>query len=313
MLSSLLEVPKPWRRVMVIAFLALAAVNAPAQEVAPPGARTEPQPSPAPQASPTPSLERRFFANVLKDQHAIWTSPFRLGRGDAGWAAPLGLSTAVMLATDRKSAGEMEEGGARISRLRISRNVSRLGNFYATGGVAAGFYLVGRAGHNARARETGLLGAEALIDSGIVAQALKFATQRPRPSVDDASGEFFDRGNSFPSGHSISAWSFATVVAYEYGHRRPLVRLGAYGLATAVSLSRYTGRNHFLSDVLVGSAAGYGIGRFVYFKHHDRTLDAQTGPGGAATRSALIPSIAPQFYGRGRGAHAYGIRLSWDL
>jgi membrane-associated phospholipid phosphatase len=303
---------KWWRGVMFCAFLALAAANAPAQKIAPQSEPAEPQPSPAPQVSPTPSLERRFIANVLSDQRAIWTSPFHLGRGDAKWAAPLGLTTVALLATDRRSAGEMVEAGDHRTRLRVSRDVSRLGDFYATGGIAATFYLVGRAGHDARARETGLLGAEALVDSGIVVQVLKAATQRPRPTVDDASGEFFDRGNSFPSGHAISAWSLATVVAYEYGHRRPLVRLGAYGLATAVSLSRYTGRNHFLSDVLIGSAAGYGIGRFVYLKRHDQTLDAQDRQGGSS-HAALIPSIAPQFYRRARGENVYGLRLAWDF
>ena len=44
--------------------------------------------------------------------------------------------------------------------------------------------------------------------------------------------------------------------------------------AAAVSVSRYTGRNHFLSDVLVGSALGYGIGRRQR-QHHPRGLDPQ--------------------------------------
>jgi membrane-associated phospholipid phosphatase len=269
------------------------------------------QPLPTPQAKPSPSLERRFFANVLRDERAIWTSPFHLSRGDTKWVAPLGLSTALLIATDRRSAGEMAEGGDNQTRLRISRDISRAGDFYTTGGIAATFYLVGRTTKNARARETGLLGAEALINGGIVSTALKAISQRPRPRVDDASGEFFDRGNSFPSGHAISAWSLATVVAYEYGQHRPLVRFGAYGLATAVGLSRYTGRNHFLSDVLVGSAIGYGIGRYVYRTHHDPSLDAGDGETtSSATRSKLIPSTSPLF---SRASRTYGLALAWNF
>jgi len=143
--------------------------------------------------------------------------------------------------------------------------------------VAAAFYLVGRTNHNARARETGLLAAEALLDTGIVVAALKTVSQRQRPPVDHASGEFFDRGTSFPSGHAANAWALATVVAKEYGQHRPLVRFGAYGIATAVSLSRYTGTNHFLSDILIGSAIGYGIGSYVYREHHDSSLDNESG------------------------------------
>ncbi|MDQ3918957.1 MAG: phosphatase PAP2 family protein, partial [Acidobacteriota bacterium] len=211
-----------------------------------------PEVRPTPQSAPTPTPERRFFRNVLSDQAAIWTSPFHMGHGDAKWLAPLGVSAAVFFATDRRTAGEMAEGGENTTRLRVSRDISQAGSLYATGGAAAAFYLIGRGAHNARARETGLLAAEALVDSQLVVAALKAVSQRQRPRTDHASGEFFDGGSSFPSGHAISAWSFASVVAEEYGRGRPLLRFGIYGLAAAVSFSRFTGRNHFLSDALVG-------------------------------------------------------------
>src|SRR5439155_937905 len=64
--------------------------------------------------------------------------------------------------------------------------------------------------------------------------------------------------------------TLATVIANEY-HDHRAVEIAAYGLASAVSISRFTGHNHFLSDVLVGSALGYGIGRYVYKTHHVKT------------------------------------------
>jgi len=276
-----------------------------------PEARPTPEAKPTPVASPTPTLERRFFRNVLRDQGAIWTSPFHVGHGDAKWLTPLGLSAALFFATDRHTGGEMLEGGDNPTRLKISKDVSQAGSLYATGGVAAAFYLFGRGAHDARARETGLLGAEALVDSGIVVQALKTVSRRQRPPTDHASGEFFSGGSSFPSGHAISAWSLATVIAKEYGRHRPLVQVGVYGLATAVSVSRFTGRNHFLSDVLVGSALGYGIGRYVYHKNHDASLDAPDGGKKmSAARSKLLPLVAPRF---SRAERTYGLALAWDF
>lgn len=266
---------------------------------------------PTPKATPTPSLEKKFLSNILRDQLAIWLSPFHLHGSEAKWIVPLGLSSAALIATDRHTSGELVENGDNLTRLRISKNISRLGSWYATGGTAAAFYIAGRAKNNARARETGLLGAEALINSGIIAGALKTLSQRQRPAVDDSSGEFFDGGSSFPSGHAISAWSLATVIAQEYGHRRPLVQISAYGLATAVSLSRYTGRNHFLSDVLVGSAMGYGIGRYVYHQHHDPALDSSNEQQTSGLiRSRLFPGIAAIYVPQ---AHAYGALLSWSF
>lgn len=296
---------KSWHLAMICVLIILASLNAFAQSSqgsAPPVAQ------PTPQVKPSPSLERRFFTNILRDQRAIWTSPFKMERGDVRWIAPLGLSTAVLLATDRHSAGEL---GDNQTRLRISRDISWGGAFYTTSGIAATFYLLGRTTKNERARETGLLTAEALIDGGIVSTALKTISQRPRPRIDDASGEFFDRGNSFPSGHAISAWSLATVVAYEYGQHRPLVRVAAYGLATAVSVSRYTGRNHFLSDVLVGSAIGYGVGRYVYRTHHDPSLDVDDGKTqSVGTHSKLLPLASPLLHPASR---SYGLAVAWNF
>lgn len=296
---------KAWPVVMLCALIAFASAHTFAQN---PTSGT-PQPSPTPQAKPTPSLERRFFKNILTDQRAIWTSPFHLKRDDATWLVPLGLSTAALIATDRRTAGALDDDNQ--TRLRISRDISYGGALYTAGGIAATFYLVGRATKNARARETGLLGAEALINGEIVSNALKLVTQRPRPRIDNASGEFFDGGRSFPSGHATSAWSMATVIAYEYGKHRPLVRVAAYGLATAVSISRYTGRNHFLSDVLVGSAVGYGIGRYVYRTHHDSSLDAVEGETKhAENHSKFIPVTSPLF---SRATHSYGVALAWNF
>jgi membrane-associated phospholipid phosphatase len=295
---------------LLFALILVFSINVPAQTSrakhhAKPNATTKPK------ATTKPSLEKKFFVNILDDQRAIWTSPFHLRGSDAKWLAPLGLSTVALIATDRRTSGELVENGDNLNRLRISKDISQVGSLYSTAGIAGVIYLAGRTTHNDHLRETGLLGAEALIDSSIVVSALKTASQRQRPPADHSSGEFFDGGSSFPSGHAISAWSLATVIAQEYGHHRPLVQIGAYGLATAVSFSRYTGRNHFLSDVLVGSAMGYGIGRYVYHKHHDPALDAlNEKQHNDLVRSRLFPRIAPLYYPR---AHVYGGMLAWNF
>jgi membrane-associated phospholipid phosphatase len=291
-------------RTLLVAFILVFSVNVGAQTPAD-GDQAKPK------ATPTPSLEKKFIANIFDDQRAIWSSPFRLHESDAKWLAPLGLSTVALVATDRRTSGALVQQNDNLSRLRISRQISRLGSTYATAGVAGLFYFTGRASHNDHLRETGLLSAEALIDSGILVTALKTASQRPRPMVDQSSGEFFDGGNSFPSGHASSAWSVATVIAQEYGHHRPLVQIGAYATATAVSVSRYTGQNHFLSEVLVGSAIGYATGRYVYRKHHDTALDARNEKqNNELVRSKLFPRITPLYYPR---AHVYGGMLAWSF
>jgi len=264
-----------------------------------------PTPTPTPQAAKAPTLESQFVKNILRDQEAIWTSPFRLHGRDARWLAPLGLGTAALIATDRRTGDEIGESSGQLNASRI---VSYAGSAYGVGGIAATFYLFGRARHDDRARETGLLGAEALIDSAIVATALKEITQRRRPLSGTHRGDFFEGGSSFPSGHSIEAWSLAAVIANEY-HDHRWVQVSAYGIASAVSLSRFTGRQHYLSDVLVGSAAGYGIGRYVYRTHHRRATDSGQEET-SRPRSKLFPLIAPEYSRRQRD---YGVALAWSF
>src|SRR5262249_23556228 len=139
--------------------------------------------------------------------------------------------------TDRMTGDEIGEASRQNNASRI---ISYAGSIYGLAAVTGTFYLVGRAKHNDRARETGVLAAEAMLDSVIVEGVLKGVTQRARPADGIERSEFFDGGSSFPSGHATQAWAVATVVANEY-HDRLAVQLGAYGIASAVSVARFTG------------------------------------------------------------------------
>jgi membrane-associated phospholipid phosphatase len=292
-----------WRRCALL--ITLAAVLGASAFAQTPAARPSPSPPPAPQ---TPSLESKFFSNLVSDQRAIWSAPFHWQKRDARWIVPLGLSTAALIASDRYTAEEVETDPARAV---ISRSVSRLGSLPVTGGMVAGLYLYGRASGNDRARETGLLAAEAVINTQIVVQALKAGTRRHRPLEGDGRGQFYSGGFSFPSGHAANAWAVAAVVAGEY-HDKPLVRFGAYGLATAVSLSRFTGRKHYLSDALIGGAIGYGIGRFVYRTRHQAASITGGGDlaGARSAKAAWMPDIAPRY---NPGVRDYGLMLTWQF
>src|SRR5262245_60241850 len=218
--------------------------------------------------APTPSLEREFFKNILSDQKAIWTAPFHLERRDAKWVVPSSIGLMALFTTDRITGDEIFEANRQV---KASQWISNAGSVYGLGAVAGTFYLIGRKKNNYRARETGVLSAEAMINSIIVEGALKGITQRARPLDGHERSEFFDGGSSFPSGQSTQAWAVATVIAHEYKDR-PAVQIAAYGIASAVSVARFTGHKHYISDVLAGSALGFGIGKFVYHSHHRESL-----------------------------------------
>jgi PAP2 superfamily len=262
-------------------------------------------PSPSPKPSPKPTLEKQFFKNVLRDQKAIWTAPFHLRGRDAVWLAPLAGGTAALIVTDQSTGDEIAESRGLLGPSRV---ISYAGSGYGTGAIALSFYLYGRSQHDYRARETGLLSAEALIDVAITGTTIKTVTQRTRPLSGISRSDFFDGGTSFPSGHSMSAWALATVIANEY-HDRPLVKVLAYGVAGAVSVARFTGEKHYLSDVLVGSALGYGIGRYVFHAHHRKQTDADIEEE-SNERSPVWPSISPRY---DRHERQYGATLAWSF
>jgi membrane-associated phospholipid phosphatase len=110
---------------------------------------------------------------------------------------------------------------------------------------------------------------ESVIQTQLVVGGIKLVSNRERPNKGLGEGRFFSGGRSFPSGHAATSFAFATVVADQYKDK-PWVAVGAYGMATAISLSRVGGLNHFPSDVLIGGGIGYLIGKFVLHRHRDR-------------------------------------------
>jgi membrane-associated phospholipid phosphatase len=223
---------------------------------------------------PNPSeYENRLWApladHLLEDQHAIWTSPAHLRLRDVGWLLPFGGLTAALLVTDKEFSSHLSNSP---SRLQNFDNFSTYGAYAMVGGAGA-MYLMGHFTHNAHMREAGFLSGEALIGSLVTTEALKYSFRRERPE-DPNPGDFWQSGTSFPSEHSTAAWSIAGVIAHEYPG--PLTKILAYGLASAISISRVPAKKHFPSDVLVGSMIGYLVARHVFLAHHDPELPGST-------------------------------------
>ncbi len=209
--------------------------------------------------------ESQFFLHLAEDQKDIWTSPFRLKTADAKWLVPMGGVATGLFLTDPQSSYAM-----RLDNHHLLNVASDAGVFSAAGMTGA-MYLWGHMVHDERARETGVLATEAMINAVAVDYATKFVSGRERPFPSNFQNKFFHGGTSFPSDHAAVTWAFAAVVAQEYP--RPVTAIGAYGLALGVSLARAGSDQHFLSDVFVGGLLGYQIGRHMYKTRHNANLD----------------------------------------
>lgn len=216
----------------------------------------------APQAAQTENKVITLPRAFVRDQIGMWSSPRKLRFADSTWMVPLGGFAAALFATDTDISRHLSNDPGTINNYR---RISDYGAYSMAGG-AAGMYFLGLVSHNEHQRETGFLSGESAIDALVAVEALKYATGRERPYQDFARGRFWKGGSSFPSEHSAGAWAIAGIVAHEYPS--PFMKFLSYGVATLVSASRITARQHFPSDVLVGAALGYLTSEYVYHAHH---------------------------------------------
>jgi membrane-associated phospholipid phosphatase len=207
------------------------------------------------------------LVHILQDEARIVTSPARVRPSDLLWIAPFGLATGVAIDYD---AHALRSLGNHPQREADFRHVSDVGVYAPIAAVVAG-YAAGAFRKDDYLKQTSVIAGEAIADSLILNEGLRYAINRQTPSQGDGTGRFWPHGTktwpdgqSMPSNHSIIAWSFAHVVAARYPGWG--TKLAVYGLATTVSVSRVMAREHFPSDVLVGSTLGYLIGGYVVNK-----------------------------------------------
>jgi membrane-associated phospholipid phosphatase len=213
--------------------------------------------------------------NFLSDQKAIWLSPTKITK-DHNWvpALSIGGATAALFVLDPTAGRYFHQSSAFEGFNGVfTSNATTLGTIIAP----VSLYAVGLARSDTKMQHTALLAGEAVLDAEIVTTVLKDIDRRVRPVEFTPHSNYWDswfdgkgsavRGNgSFPSGHTIAAFSIATVVAHRYRTHR-WVPYAAYGMAALVGFSRLSLSAHFPSDVFVGAVLGYSISRFAVLRY----------------------------------------------
>ena len=127
---------------------------------------------------------------------------------------------------------------------------------YASYGLQLAMHFGGVKGRSRNWIE--MLTADAVGALGIAAATryIKDETHRMRP---DGSSS-----NSFPSGHTATAFLGAELFNLEYGADYPLLALSQYALASTVALGRIANNRHWYSDLLWGGVVGISMARIGY-------------------------------------------------
>jgi len=119
----------------------------------------------------------------------------------------------------------------------------------------------GLIGYGLIAKKPGVLhsglrvGASVLL-AGVVTQGAKWTFGRARPDESEDEWDFkpFSGNESMWSGHTAFAFALATSLSQEI--HRPWATVGLYTLATGTAWSRVYDNEHWVSDVVMGAAAG---------------------------------------------------------
>ena len=201
---------------------------------------------------------------------------------DAVLAAAFTGLTVAMLPLDRQIAADLQNPATQANRFldNAATNVEYLstpGAYYIGGGL----YVLGRLTRQRDVADVGWHGTEAVLLSSGVTNLLKGILGRSRPFVSNNKEPHafnFGRGfgvsdrQSFPSGHTTTAFAAASVVVSEMRRFHPksvwVVAPVMYGGATLVGLSRMYNNKHWASDIVLGAAVGtFGGLKVVRYSH----------------------------------------------
>ena len=196
-------------------------------------------------------LQQRAEFNLLKNRTELSVAPFQ-GRylSSKKLVLPVGMLVYGFVSFGNDALQQANKG-TREEILEHNAGFNTAVDNYLQLAPAASVYILNATGikgeHNFRDR-TILLGMSTAIMAGTVF-ALKKITRQQRPD-----GSAY---NSFPSGHTATAFSGAEFMQLEYRSKSPFLRYSGYGIAAGTGALRVYNNRHWLSDVIAG--AGIGI------------------------------------------------------
>lgn len=196
---------------------------------------------------PIPELD--FGTDTPVNTHA---NPYYNWKRDITYAGiPLFLSSFII--KDKKTA-------FRSARFSFEKNFkTKIDNYtqFVPYALIPALKLAGYEGRSSWLR----LGASAFAANAIMALAVnatKYSVKEMRPDNSTR--------NSFPSGHTATAFVAATILHKEYGlTRSPWFSIGGYALATATGVMRVLNNRHWISDVMAGAGIGIMSTELGYF------------------------------------------------
>ena len=165
------------------------------------------------------------------------------------------LFVAGMIAKSEKTAFRQNDGTRHVLLTDFKTSIDDYAQFFGPV-MTVGLKVAGVEGRS----DWGRLLTSAGLSYGIMAafvNGIKYTAKEMRPDGSTA--------NSWPSGHTATAFVGATLLHKEYGlTRSPWYSVAGYGVATATGVMRVLNNRHWISDVLSGAGIGIMSGELAY-------------------------------------------------
>ena len=234
---------------------------------------------------------------LLSYPQSLWrfaTAPARFDQTDWLIAGGVVAATGAFFALDRSIKDFWQNNIRSGTSENISKVFDPFGNATVGFGVLFGAYALTEAldqtgaAHLRREKAAVLLSLESVLLSGGIEYGVKYMTGRDRPEKSSSpfsfNGPAKGSNTSFPSGHSTAAFAVASTVSEIYGDDYPWVPWVVYPIATGTGLTRIDRDKHWASDVFVGAALGYFVGKTVtrynpFLEKHNMSLAPKTEDG----------------------------------
>ena len=211
----------------------------------------------------------------------------------AGWALK---SDKNMFRVNAKA----DQGGKKNTQL-LTDFKTRIDDYLQFFGPAmtVGLKLGGYEGRSDWPRLLASAGMSYLIMAGLV-NGIKYSAKEMRPDGSTA--------NSWPSGHTATAFVGATLLHKEYGlTRSPWWSVAGYGVATATGVMRVLNNRHWISDVMSGAGIGILSGELGY-----ALCDLMFKQKGLLRNDLIIENEKPSFFSISMGLGLGGKDLTFD-
>jgi hypothetical protein len=133
-----------------------------------------------------------------------------------------------------------------------------------------GFYIYGTIRKEDISKDAAIKGLGTFIACGLATGILKYSFHRQRPFESNPpnsriwDGPSFKKKHlSFPSGHTSSIFSLATLISAQYKYK-PAITAICFSVAGLTAISRLYDNKHWFTDVIAGALVGIACGQLMY-------------------------------------------------